>query len=117
MSRLAWIALGLAAGLGLSSAANAAHEPDAWITTKVKMALLLAEDVSATAVRVDTTDGKVTKAREELSDAKIAVEVANGVVRLTGKVRSQSDRLTALTLARATDGVRSVVGDLEVKSR
>ena len=57
------------------------------------------------------------KANEELSDASIDVEVANGVVRLTGKVGSQSDRLTALTLARATDGVRSVVGDLVVKSQ
>jgi hyperosmotically inducible periplasmic protein len=60
---------------------------------------------------------KSLKARDDLSDAKIDVEVANGVVRLTGKVRSQSDRLTALTLARNTDGVRSVVGDLTVKSQ
>ena len=43
-----------------SSPSSAADAPDAWITTKVKMALLVAEDVSATAVRVDTTDGKVT---------------------------------------------------------
>jgi hyperosmotically inducible periplasmic protein len=58
---------------------------------------------------------KRLKAREDLSDASIGVEVANGVARLTGTVRSQSDRLTALTVARTTDGVRSVVGDLTVK--
>jgi osmotically-inducible protein OsmY len=150
------------------------------------MALLMAEDVSATAVRVDTIDGKVTlhgtvssadekaraeraaqgvkgvhevrnllqvvekprqesaavadeavsaaageqqderlqdavekrlKAREDLADASIDVEVADGVARLTGTVRSQSDRLTALTLARTTDGVRSVIGDLDVKAQ
>jgi hyperosmotically inducible protein len=49
--------------------------------------------------------------RSELSDADIAVEVKNGVVRLTGSVASQSDRLAALTTARASEGVRSVVGD------
>jgi len=58
---------------------------------------------------------KRLKAREDLSDASIGVEVANGVARLTGTVRSQADRLTALTVARTTDGVRSVVGDLTVK--
>jgi osmotically-inducible protein OsmY len=64
----------------------------------------------------DAVEGRL-KAREELSDASIDVEVANGVARLTGTVRSQSDRLTALTLARTTDGVRSVVGDLTVKAQ
>ena len=57
------------------------------------------------------------KAREDLSDANIDVEVADGVARLTGTVRNQPDRLTALTIARATDGVRSVVGDLTVKAQ
>jgi hyperosmotically inducible protein len=174
-----------------ASPSSAADAPDAWITTKVKMALLVAEDVSATAVRVDTTDGKVTlhgtvssadkkaraeraarsvegvhelrsllqvveKSRQEtaavadealsaevekrlgadpaLRDSKIGVKSANrGVVllegdartlsahlralRLTGTVRGQSDRLTALTVARTTDGVRSVIGELTVKSQ
>jgi osmotically-inducible protein OsmY len=57
--------IALAAALAITSAgwaspSNAAQAPDSWITTKVKMALLVAEDVSATAVRVDTIDGKVT---------------------------------------------------------
>ena len=48
---------------------------------------------------------------EGLANDKIHVEVQNGVVRLTGKVDTQSDRLAALTTARTSDGVRSVVGD------
>jgi len=64
MSRIASVALGLITGFVISTGgvgpASAADAPDAWITTKVKMALLVAEDVSPTAVRVDTTDGKVT---------------------------------------------------------
>ena len=48
------------AGASWANPSSAASAPDAWITTKAKMALLMAEDVSATAVRVDTTDGKVT---------------------------------------------------------
>jgi osmotically-inducible protein OsmY len=45
----------------------------------------------------------------------IAVEVADGVVRLSGTVASQGERLAALTAARSSDGVRSVVGDLRVE--
>ncbi len=56
---------------------------------------------------------KVDKAVTD--DADIQVEVKNGVVRLTGKVDSQVDRLRALTLARSTDGVRSVVDELEIE--
>lgn len=47
-------------------------------------------------------------------DADITVEVKDGVVRLTGEVERQTDRLRALTLARSTDGVRSVVDELQV---
>jgi len=46
----------------------------------------------------------------------IDVEVSNGAVRLTGTVGSQSERLQALTTARATDGVRSVVDSLRIDS-
>lgn len=44
----------------------------------------------------------------------ISVEVSNGTVRLTGTVESQGERLQALTIARATDGVRSVIDGLTV---
>ena len=53
--------------------------------------------------------------RDSLDDANIDVAVKNGVVRLTGTVASQSDRLTALTLARSTEGVGSVIDGLELK--
>lgn len=84
--------------------------------------LQIVPHVSAAAVeqRDESVKGAVEtrlKAREALSDAHIDVEVANGVTRLTGTVASQSDRLTALTVARTTDGVRSVVGDLTVKAQ
>jgi hyperosmotically inducible protein len=46
--------------------------------------------------------------------SSVGVEVKNGVVRLTGKVKGQNDRLSALTTARSTQGVRSVVDDLQV---
>jgi len=45
------------------------------------------------------------------------VEVADGVARLSGTVRSQTDRLSALTLARTTDGVRAVIANLDVKTQ
>jgi hyperosmotically inducible periplasmic protein len=82
--------------------------------------LQVVPEVSAAAVehqdeRSKDSIEKRLKAREELSDSSIGVEVADGVARLTGTVQSQSDRLTALTIARTTDGVRSVVGDLTVK--
>ncbi|MCL4683399.1 BON domain-containing protein [Myxococcota bacterium] len=86
----------------------------------VENALQIVPHVSAAAVErqdeqvADAVEQRL-KAREDLSDASIDVEVANGVTRLTGSVRSQADRLTALTIARSTDGVRSVVGDLTVK--
>jgi osmotically-inducible protein OsmY len=82
--------------------------------------LQVVPQVSADAVerrddRLKDAIAKRLEAREELSDASIDVEVADGVARLTGTVRGQPDRLTALTVARTTDGVRSVVGDLTVK--
>jgi len=85
----------------------------------VENALQVLPHVSAAAVeqqddRLKDAIEKRLEAREELSDASIDVEVANGVARLTGSVQGQSDRLMALTLARTTDGVRSVTGDLTV---
>jgi osmotically-inducible protein OsmY len=71
--------------------------------------------------RVASKDGDIEnaieqrlEARSDLADSKIGVEVSNGVARLTGSVESQGDRLTALTVARATSGVRAVIDDLTV---
>jgi hyperosmotically inducible protein len=74
------------------------------------------------AKRVEAADDRVEKAvrerlgaRDTLEDAKIDVAVENGVVRLTGTVASQRDRLMALTVARNTIGVGSVIDGLELK--
>ena len=51
----------LAVVLGVALAAPAAAAtPDAWITTKTKLALLTTEGVSGTAIHVDTVLGRVT---------------------------------------------------------
>jgi hyperosmotically inducible periplasmic protein len=76
----------------------------------------------AVAKRVEAKDEQVLEAvrkrldtREALADSDIDVAVENGVVRLTGTVATQRDRLTALTVARSTDGVGSVIDALELK--
>jgi hyperosmotically inducible protein len=53
-------------------------------------------------------------ARATLADADINVASTEGVVRLTGTVTSQRDRIAALTAARSAPGVRRVVDGLEV---
>jgi hyperosmotically inducible periplasmic protein len=63
---------------------------------------------------IEETVSKRLADRPELSDADIDIQVENGVVRLTGRVDSQIDRLAALTTARTSSGVRSVIGDLRV---
>jgi hyperosmotically inducible protein len=67
--------------------------PDAWITTKVKLALLTTEGVHAQAVNVDTVDGQVT---------------------LHGKVRSADEQQKAEMVAKKIDGVKGVRNLLQV---
>ena len=57
--RVALAALALAL-FAASPGARAMERRIAWITTKVKMALLTADDVPVTAINVDTVDGHVT---------------------------------------------------------
>jgi hyperosmotically inducible periplasmic protein len=90
--RVALAALGLA--LFAASPSWAAMEaPDAWITTKVKMALLTADDVPVTVINVDTVDGRVT---------------------LHGVVATDAEKANAETAARSIDGVRTVQNLLQV---
>jgi hyperosmotically inducible protein len=88
----------------------------------VDNALQVVPEVAAE--RVEANDEKLREAvaerlgaREALSDADIDVAVENGVARLTGTVASQGDRLTALTVARGTKGVGSVIDGLELAQR
>jgi osmotically-inducible protein OsmY len=72
---------------------------------------------SAVAANDDSIDDAVQErldANARLQGAAIKTDVKNGVVHLTGTVESQSDRITALTVTRATHGVRGLVDDLKV---
>ena len=79
-------------GAALAVPAGAAT-PDAWITTKIKLALLTTEGVSGTAIKVDTVVGRVT---------------------LYGKVHSAEEKTKAETIARKVDGVQDVRNLLQV---
>ena len=84
----------LAAVLSCALATPAlAAQPDAWITTKSKLALLTTEGVSATAVNVDTVNQQVT---------------------LHGKVRSAEEKAKAETVVKAITGVQGVRNLLQV---
>lgn len=79
-------------GAALSTSVGAAI-PDAWITTKIKLALLTTEGVSGTAIKVDTVVGRVT---------------------LFGKVHSAEEKAKAEGIARKVDGVQGVDNLLQV---
>lgn len=79
--------------LVLPSPSRAGDPKDAWITTKARIKLLTAEDVSVSDVNVDTQDGRVT---------------------LHGKVGSSSEKTRAEKAVRGVDGVREVRNLLQV---
>jgi hyperosmotically inducible periplasmic protein len=79
-------------GAALATSIGAAI-PDAWITTKIKLALLTTEGVSGTAIKVDTVVGRVT---------------------LFGKVHSAEEKAKAESIARKVDGVQGVDNLLQV---
>ena len=95
MNGPSWIkASVLAVGLGAALAAPvAAATPDAWITTKTKLALLTTEGVSGTAIHVDTVLGRVT---------------------LYGKVPSAGEKAQAESVAQKIEGVQGVRNLLQV---
>jgi osmotically-inducible protein OsmY len=53
----------------------------------------------------------------ELQDANVKLEVSKGVVRLTGTVENENDHLAVLTTTRATQGVRSLIDEIEIAER
>jgi hyperosmotically inducible protein len=88
----------------------------------VQNELQVVPDVAAK--RVDARDDQLLDAvekrlggRETLKDDSIDVEVKNGVVRLTGTVDGFGERMTALTVARSTEGVKSVIDDLRIEKK
>jgi hyperosmotically inducible periplasmic protein len=78
-----------------AAAAKTAQEAlsDGALTAKIKAKMALDDSVKALDLNVDTVDGVVT---------------------VTGHVRSRAERERALALARETDGVRNVVDRLTI---
>jgi hyperosmotically inducible protein len=90
--RIKYSVLAVVVSVALAAPVGAAT-PDAWITTKTKLALLTTEGVRGTAVHVDTVLGKVT---------------------LHGKVRSAEEKAKAESIAKKIDGVQEVRNLLQV---
>jgi len=89
-TKMAWLAV---AALSLAQPAFAADDPDAWVTTKVKMALLTAHDVDSLDIHVDTNDGRVT---------------------LYGKASTAGERARAEDAVRGLHGVRGIRNLIQV---
>lgn len=81
------------AALALFVAAAPASANDTWITTKAKIALLTADDVSATAVHVDTKGGNVV---------------------IHGKVQTEAEKAKAEQVVKSIEGVQTVKNLLQV---
>lgn len=79
--------------LALAGPAAAVDRPDAWVTTKVKMALLTSEGVRGNEVNVDTIGGRVT---------------------LHGAVGTATEKTRAEQIARTVDGVQEVRNLIQV---
>jgi osmotically-inducible protein OsmY len=71
------------------------NQPDPWITAKIQSKYFLDDEVKGHEINVDTN---------------------NGVVTLNGTVANEARRRQAVSLARATDGVKSVTDNLQVRS-
>jgi osmotically-inducible protein OsmY len=91
--RIAIALFGAAVALVLAGSAQAVDRPDAWVTTKVKMALLTSEGLSARHVNVDTVDGRVT---------------------LHGTVATQAEKTKAEQVASQVEGANKVRNLLQV---
>lgn len=95
-ARTRWMASLLAVGLAAGpSAASAPVRPDAWLTARVKLALLGSSEVSARDVDVDTVRGRVA---------------------LHGFAATDAERARAVELASGVDGVRGVLDLLQVRN-
>jgi len=52
---------------------------------------------------------------QALSDSDVDVDVRNGVVTMTGSVKSEAGRVKAVSIAKATSGVKSVTETLKIR--
>ena len=87
------VVLTLAAGAFLTAATRQNPVTDGWITMKIHSQFVPEDPLEGSNIDVDTTKGVVT---------------------LTGLVPSEAARTRALAIAKATDGVKSVVDKLRV---
>ena len=78
---------------------------------------MAANRIEARDDQLQTAVQKRIEQRAALKDDDIDVEVKNGVVRLTGTVDGYAERMTALTVARETQGVKSVVDGLRIEHK
>ncbi len=76
-----------------------------------------AKRVAASDDQVQGAVKKRIEQRQALKDDDIKIEVKNGVVRLSGTVDGFGERMTALTVARSTEGVKSVIDDLRIEQK
>jgi hyperosmotically inducible protein len=93
MRRFGVVGLAHAAALVLAVPAARPDSGDAWLTTKIKIALLTADGVSASAVNVDSQEGSVT---------------------IHGKVKTAEEKTKAEAVTRQVDGVKDVKNLLQV---
>lgn len=106
------LALAAMSFMGASSAVAA--QPDAWITSKAKIALLTADDVSVMAVNVDTVDGRVTlhgkvhteAEKKRAGDAVAKIDGATDVRNLLQVVPASKEEAVEASDAKITTGVK-----------
>lgn len=105
-----------------SKEARAAAEADAHKVSGVKRVVNELQIVpSAKKEEVKARDEDLKTAVKQALDRRaelkgVDVDVKNGVVRLTGAVESEQQRLDAAIAARSTPGVRAVENDLRIKT-
>jgi osmotically-inducible protein OsmY len=87
------VGLAVAAAFTLAVPQARPDSGDAWLTTKVKIALLTADGVSASAVNVDSQEGAII---------------------IHGKVKTEAEKAKAESVARQVEGVKNVKNLLQV---
>lgn len=95
-----------------SATVSFAAQPDAWITSKAKIALLTTEGVSATSVNVDTVDGRVTlhgKVQTEAEKTKAGQALA--------KIEGATDVRNLLQVVPAKNEQRVEASDEQITTR
>jgi hyperosmotically inducible periplasmic protein len=114
---------GIVTLFGMVPSENAKREAEAEArkvsgVTKVQNELQVVPKAKQEAVEAKDDDVKdsVKQAFEKRDMKGIDIEVKNGVVRLTGTVPDEEDRLAAAITARSVRGVRSVQDDLRVNA-